>query len=318
MRTAQAATSERRPLGEVERYHDVFALIDFLGTDSCSKQSCYMLPNSTNVVSLPTVGFQVSESSAHPPPESEDESQLRAPVKVESRHEDQGHAANEPEERRARASHVATLDAEAAIIIYRAKERHTPRDNTSSALAEEYGITMKAVRDIWNLRTWAWTTMPYWTKTDLDTFLKKHLGAQCRGEGVKSIAAACKLCASPRRRGRPTEDTTRSPSISPFTSPRLPSATKAYSYPTMSGYFETPNITELILPRNHQPRSACPSDDVPRHVPFERFNKSNPHLHPYTVTHDCDAFNRSNQTYVQVNFSGANLLQSQHNGCASY
>ncbi len=45
----------------------------------------------------------------------------------------------------------------------------------------------------------------------------------------------------------------------------------------MSGYFETPNITELILPRNHHPRSACPSDDVPQHVPFERVNKPHPH-----------------------------------------
>ena len=306
--TALNATSERRPLGEVERYQDVFALIEFLGTDSSSEQSCYCLPDSTNVVSLPTVGFQVSESSANPPPESKDESRLRARVKVESRHEDQGHAANEPEERRVRASHVATLGAEAAIIIYRAKERHTPRDHMSSALAEEYGITMKAVRDIWNLRTWAWTTMPYWTTTDLDSFLKKHLCAHCRGEGVKSIAAACKLCASPRRRGRPTEDTTRSPSISPFTSPWLPSATKAFSYPTMSGYFETPNITELILPRNHHPQAACPSDDVPQHVPFECVNKPHPHQHPYTVTHDCDAFNRSNLGCLAPNIRSSDFF----------
>ena len=46
---------------------------------------------------------------------------------------------------------VSTLDAQDAIAIFRTKEQHTPRDQTSSFLAEQHGITMKAVRDIWYL-----------------------------------------------------------------------------------------------------------------------------------------------------------------------
>jgi len=46
-------------------------------------------------------------------------------------------------------------------LIYLAKAWRTPRDSTSAQLAAQYGITMKAVRDIWNQRTWPWVTMPY-------------------------------------------------------------------------------------------------------------------------------------------------------------
>jgi hypothetical protein len=82
-----------------------------------------------------------------------------------------------------------------------------PRDQTSSILAAQYGITMKAVRDIWNLRTWAWTTMPFWTQSDHDQFLRKHLCEKCRRDGVQSISSACSRCAMPRRRGRPSKNT---------------------------------------------------------------------------------------------------------------
>ena len=60
------------------------------------------------------------------------------------------------------------------------------RDTLSAVLAEKHGITSKAVRDVWKLRTWAWVTMPYWTQDDIDTFLTKHLCASCRKKGVTS------------------------------------------------------------------------------------------------------------------------------------
>jgi hypothetical protein len=104
---------------------------------------------------------------------------------------------------------VATLDRQAAIAIYLAKASRTPRDKTSSALAAQYNITMKAVRDVWNLRTWTWKTMPYWTRSDQERFMRKHLCAQCRENGVKTLAAACKTCARPRRRGRPIQSAAR-------------------------------------------------------------------------------------------------------------
>jgi len=62
---------------------------------------------------------------------------------------------------------------------------------------------MKAVRDIWNLRTWTSATMPYWTSADHSRYLRKHLCKGCQRNGVKSFAAACNACSKPRRRGRP-------------------------------------------------------------------------------------------------------------------
>jgi len=101
------------------------------------------------------------------------------------------------------ASLVATLDQQAAIAIYLAKAARSPRDSTSSTLATQYNITMKAVRDVWNLRTWPWATMPYWTRSDYEKFMRKHLCTQCHSRGVRSLLSACKKCAGPRRRGRP-------------------------------------------------------------------------------------------------------------------
>ena len=50
------------------------------------------------------------------------------------------------------------LTEEGALRIFRCKEQHRTRDDLSERLAQEYGITPKAVRDIWNLRTWMNTT----------------------------------------------------------------------------------------------------------------------------------------------------------------
>jgi hypothetical protein len=112
-------------------------------------------------------------------------------------------AGGEAQEKDAQNSLVATLDEEAAINIYLAKAWRTPRDSTSVQLAAQYGITMKDVRDIWNQRTWSWVTMPYWTREDWDLFARKHLCAECREKGVRSLAEACERCPKPRRRGRP-------------------------------------------------------------------------------------------------------------------
>jgi hypothetical protein len=100
------------------------------------------------------------------------------------------------------AASASTLDAEAAIKVYLAKASCSPRDGTTAALAKQYNITMKAVRDVWNLRTWTWSTMPYWTYSDQKKFLRQHLCIHCQIKGVRSLASACKTCATPRRRGR--------------------------------------------------------------------------------------------------------------------
>ena len=82
------------------------------------------------------------------------------------------------------------------------------RDTLATSLATEFGITAKAVRDIWNLRTWAQTTRPSWTQADHDHFLAMpcsltHLCDQCRAIDVRSRSEACEICAGPPRRGRP-------------------------------------------------------------------------------------------------------------------
>ena len=79
------------------------------------------------------------------------------------------------EKRKDASASSATLDGEAAIAIYLAKAARTPRDSTSSLLAAQYKVTMKAVRDVWNLRTWVWTTMPYWTRSSDDLVSVSYL-----------------------------------------------------------------------------------------------------------------------------------------------
>ena len=96
----------------------------------------------------------------------------------------------------------SVINASQAIEIFLAKARRKSRDPASRMLAEEYGISMKAVRDIWNFRTWKWETMPYWSQEDLHDFLSKHLCTGCRLKGVCSLQEACGPCAFPRRRGR--------------------------------------------------------------------------------------------------------------------
>jgi hypothetical protein len=101
------------------------------------------------------------------------------------------------------ASAVHKLNEHAAVDIFKQRKTHTTGDGTSFELAAKYNITMKAVRDVWNTRTWAWTTMPYWTDNDREKFLLKQLCTKCRSNGVTSLSAACKSCEKPRRRGRP-------------------------------------------------------------------------------------------------------------------
>ena len=96
-----------------------------------------------------------------------------------------------------------------AIEIFCAKAHRTVRGSLAASLAARFDITQKAVRDIWNLRTWTWTTKPFWTQTDHALFLTTHrLCDQCQSRDVRSLNDACEACASPPRRGRPRiEDT---------------------------------------------------------------------------------------------------------------
>ena len=60
-----------------------------------------------------------------------------------------------------------------AIEIFQAKMNRTGADSTRLAL--RYGITAKAVRDVWVMRSWITTTMPFWTKEDVLQYLRSML-----------------------------------------------------------------------------------------------------------------------------------------------
>ena len=73
------------------------------------------------------------------------------------------------------------------------------RGPEAASLATQFCITAKAVRDVWNLRTWAKTTMPFWTQADLNTRLCK----ECRSRKIRSLPDACETCSKLPTRGRP-------------------------------------------------------------------------------------------------------------------
>jgi hypothetical protein len=90
---------------------------------------------------------------------------------------------------------VCRISARTATFIYMAKHENNPRrgDRLAARLSEKFGITSKAVRDIWNLRTWARTTRSHWTHHDHIKFRNKKLYISCKKAG-KSIEEASPKC----------------------------------------------------------------------------------------------------------------------------
>ena len=92
----------------------------------------------------------------------------------------------------------------AALEIFRARGQArvssssdmplVPREASSTALALKFGVSVKAVRDIWNLRTWTSVTRHLWTAADVDKFARKQLCTSCRGAKLASIDEACSAC----------------------------------------------------------------------------------------------------------------------------
>ena len=88
----------------------------------------------------------------------------------------------------------------------RDRERQRERESArvlalSRRLAQVFGITMKAVRDIWTLRTWGAITRPFWNTEDLAKIPSKGgdtCGLQDRGGGGGAAAAAAAAAACER------------------------------------------------------------------------------------------------------------------------
>ena len=93
---------------------------------------------------------------------------------------------------------VCTISAEAAALIFKARHdanRHK-QDKLATRLSATFGISPKAVRDIWCLRTWVHATFPYWLPTDWQHFSAKRRCVACSRTGVSSIEQACTSCRS--------------------------------------------------------------------------------------------------------------------------
>lgn len=86
---------------------------------------------------------------------------------------------------------VCIISSPDAISIFVAKQKNrNKRDGLATNLATEHGITAKAVRDIWNLRTWTWATRPYWTAFDTEHFERKRLNKTPRPPSLVNFTPA--------------------------------------------------------------------------------------------------------------------------------
>jgi hypothetical protein len=86
------------------------------------------------------------------------------------------------------------ISADDAIAIFQARGPYAGRHPTlSNDLAREHGITPKAVRDIWSLRSWWVVTRPLWSAADHEKFRARfpnmQVCARCQNEGAAKMAA---------------------------------------------------------------------------------------------------------------------------------
>ena len=85
---------------------------------------------------------------------------------------------------------VCTITSNDAITIFNAaKHDRTKRNRLANQFAKEFGITPKAVRDIWNLRTWVQTTKPFWSPPDETNFLQRELRKNTKRMPMKRSVA---------------------------------------------------------------------------------------------------------------------------------
>ena len=74
---------------------------------------------------------------------------------------------------------MCTIDKKTAVIIFLARQSTpvTKDDRLATRLSDEHGISPKAVRDIWNMRTWCRATRPYWTPAQEHQFISMRFSA---------------------------------------------------------------------------------------------------------------------------------------------
>ena len=146
-----------------------------------------------------------------------------------------------------KAAGVCTISQADAIIIFVAKQQtRKTRDRLASRLAHKYGITSRAVTDIWNLRTWFGTTRPYWTELDAAHFARKR---------QRKMSNAVKAAVEPT----PSQDAVSN--VLPLDLKKLPEhdntqdAVDETQRPS-TGVSNTPAAHDVPMPASHQAHAA--------------------------------------------------------------
>jgi hypothetical protein len=113
-------------------------------------------------------------------------------------HQDTSAAANVHDSRTTRG--MCTLTAAEATAIFKARaKRWGKQDGLAAKLGAEYAISPKAVRDIWNLRTWADTTRPLWIASDYARFFAKAGSVLSAPQVSESTGTGAAAAAGPHR-----------------------------------------------------------------------------------------------------------------------
>jgi len=129
-----------------------------------------------------------NECSCHEPPSDSDASEAS-----DAEEEDESKGAAEAP--RARGAPVHThirgkLTSHHAVAIFLVKLRPKQGFKAAEKLAAEFGVTAKAIRDVWARKSWATQTLPYWELTSLEAMPLATFGSASSDARVAS--ALCK------------------------------------------------------------------------------------------------------------------------------
>ena len=149
-------------------------------------------------------------------------------LSIPSRSDDMGDEGNSDFDRvmgfqRTSSRAVCTITADDARTIFISKKYQTKRDGLACTMARQFGITPKAVRDIWNLRTWRKETEPHWSTKDAENFVNRRLCFGCKDRGFTRIQQACEMCRNNRAK------CSRTPQYLDTSSSASPAAAAAHS-----------------------------------------------------------------------------------------
>jgi len=81
-----------------------------------------------------------------------------------------------------------------SLSLYQAKANKTHR--TGSELSQLFGVTSKAIRDVWNLRSWQTVTKPYWSEHDRQKYENSLTNARERAASDAPCHDASPWCSS--------------------------------------------------------------------------------------------------------------------------